>query len=122
MNILIVDDIKENLISLEYLLEDDEIEVIRAESGREALEKTLNHDFFLILMDVQMPEMNGYETAELLRGSSKTRNIPIIFVTANSREEEQLFRGYTSGAVDYLIKPLVPQILLGKISVFKMLF
>jgi len=122
MNILIVDDKKANLLSLEYLLEDEELLTVSAESGQQALEKTLDHDFFLILMDVEMPDMNGYETAELLRGNSRTRNIPIIFITANSREDEQLFRGYDAGAVDYLIKPIAPQILLGKISVFKTLF
>ncbi|MBI9108581.1 MAG: diguanylate cyclase [Spirochaetales bacterium] len=122
MNILVVDDIKANLLSLEYLLEDEEIEIITAESGPEALEKTLDHDFFLILMDVEMPGMHGYETAELLRGNSKTRGIPIIFVTANSREDEQLFMGYDAGAVDYLVKPIAPRILLGKISVFKTLY
>ena len=122
MNILIVDDIKANLLSLEYLLDDEDLNIVSASSGQMALEKTLDHNFFLILMDVEMPELNGYDTAELLRGNSKTRNIPIIFVTANSREDEQLFRGYDAGAVDYLIKPIAPQILLGKISVFKTLY
>ena len=91
-------------------------------SGQEALAKTLDHDFFMILLDVQMPGMDGYEVAELLRGSRRTRNIPIIFITANYSGEEQLFRGYDAGAVDYLIKPVAPRILLGKISVFKTLF
>ncbi|MDC7125653.1 MAG: diguanylate cyclase [Spirochaetales bacterium] len=118
IKILIVDDIKENLYSLELLLEDDEMEIITAESGQEALEKTLDHDFFLILLDVQMPGMNGYETAELLRGNSKTKNIPIIFITANNRED-QLFKGYDAGAVDYIIKPIAPQILRSKINMFK---
>lgn len=122
MSILIVDDIKANLLSLEYLLDDEELEIVTVESGVEALEATLDHDFFLILMDVEMPGMNGYETAELLRGNSKTRNIPIIFVTANSRDDDQLFKGYDAGAVDYLIKPIASQIFFGKISVFKTLF
>jgi diguanylate cyclase (GGDEF)-like protein len=119
IKILIVDDIKENLYSLELLLEDEGMEIISAQSGQEALEKTLDHDFFLILMDVQMPGMNGYETAELLRGNSRTKDIPIIFITANSRDEDQLFKGYDAGAVDFLVKPLATQILKSKINVFR---
>lgn len=117
-----VDDREENLISLEHLLDDDDLDLVSVPSGQEALAKTLDMDFFLILMDVEMPEMNGYETAELLRGNSKTRDIPIIFITANNRDEEQMFKGYDAGAVDYLIKPIAAPILLGKISVFKTLF
>lgn len=117
--VLIVDDIKENLYSLELLLEDEDMELVTAQSGQEALEKTLDHDFFLILMDVQMPGMNGYETAELLRGNSRTKNIPIIFVTANNRDEDQMFKGYDAGAVDFLVKPLATQILKSKINVFR---
>lgn len=119
IKILIVDDIKENLYSLELLLEDEGMDIVCAQSGQEALEKTLDHDFFLILMDVQMPGMNGYETAELLRGNSRTKNIPIIFITANNRDEDQLFKGYDAGAVDYLVKPLATQILKSKINVYK---
>ncbi len=119
MKLLIVDDIRENLYSLELLLEDEEMQIITASSGQEALEQTLDHDFFLILMDVQMPGMNGYETAELLRGNSRTRNIPIIFLTAINRDENQLFKGYDAGAVDYLFKPIDTRILKSKINVFK---
>ncbi|MBF9017914.1 MULTISPECIES: diguanylate cyclase [unclassified Oceanispirochaeta] len=119
IKILIVDDIKENLYSLELLLEDEEMEIVTALSGQKALEKTLDNDFFLILMDVQMPGMNGYETAELLRGNSRTKNIPIIFITANNRDEDQLFKGYDAGAVDFLVKPLATQILKSKINVFR---
>lgn len=122
MCVLIVDDIRENLLSLEYLLEDQDLDIVTAGSGQEALEKTLDHDFFLILMDVQMPGMNGYETAELLRGNRRTKDIPIIFITANNRDDEQLFKGYDAGAVDYLVKPIDPRILLGKIKVFKTLY
>ncbi|MDC7241834.1 MAG: diguanylate cyclase [Spirochaetales bacterium] len=122
IKILIVDDIKENLLSLELLLENDEMEIITASSGQEALQKTLDHNFFLILMDVQMPGMNGYEAAELLRGNKRTRNIPIIFVTANSRDEENLFQGYEAGAVDYLVKPIAPRVLESKINIFKTLY
>ena len=97
MNILVVDDREENLFSMKQLLENEELDinVYTADSGLKALEQTLSHDFLLILMDVQMPEMNGYETAELLRGSKKTKYIPIIFVTANSREENNIFQGYS---------------------------
>ncbi len=120
LNILVVDDRQENLFTMKQLLEaeDLEINVITADSGLEALEKTLEEDFALILMDVQMPEMSGYETAELLRGSRRTKLIPIIFVTANSREDNNIFKGYESGAVDYLFKPINPLILMSKIRVF----
>lgn len=120
LNILVVDDKDENLFTMKQLLESEELDVnvITANSGLMALEKTLLHDFSLILLDVQMPEMNGYETAELLRGSKKTKFIPIIFVTANSREDNNIFQGYESGAVDFLFKPINSVILLSKIRVF----
>lgn len=120
LNILVVDDKPENLFTMRQLLEAEELDinVITVDSGIKALEKTLETDFSLILMDVQMPEMNGYETAELLRGSKRTKYIPIIFVTANSREEDNIFKGYESGAVDYLFKPINSNILLSKINVF----
>lgn len=120
LNVLIVDDKPENLFTMKELLEDEnlDIDIVTAESGFEALDKTLSVNFSLILLDVQMPGMNGYETAELLRGSKKTKFIPIIFVTANSREDNNIFKGYESGAVDYLFKPLNPIILLSKIKVF----
>lgn len=120
LNVLVVDDRPENLFTMRQLLEaeDLDINVVTVESGVLALEKTLEEDFALILMDVQMPEMNGYETAELLRGSRRTKYIPIIFVTANSREEDNIFKGYESGAVDYLFKPINPRILMSKIEVF----
>ncbi len=120
LNILVVDDKVENLYTMKQLLESEELDVnvVTVESGLEALEQTLLVDFALILLDVQMPEMNGYETAELLRGSKKTKLIPIIFVTANSREENNIFQGYESGAVDYLFKPLNSIVLLSKVRVF----
>ena len=120
LNILVVDDKVENLFTMKQLLESEELDinVVTVESGLEALEQTLLMDFALILLDVQMPEMNGYETAELLRGSKKTKIIPIIFVTANSREENNIFQGYESGAVDYLFKPIKPIVLLSKVRVF----
>jgi len=116
--ILIVDDRPENLLTLEQVLESPELDIIRAESGHEALEKTLDHEFALILLDVQMPVMDGYETATLLRGNKQTKNIPIIFVTAANKEESHVFRGYGSGAVDYLFKPLATDVLTSKVKIF----
>nr|WP_321398875.1 response regulator [uncultured Desulfobacter sp.] len=118
ISVLAVDDRPENLLALENLLESPELKIVKAGSGREALIKTLNHDFALILLDVQMPDMDGYETAELLRSVKKTKTIPIIFVTAANKEEHHVFKGYESGAVDYLLKPLEPVILTSKVKVF----
>ncbi|MCG8567809.1 MAG: diguanylate cyclase [Desulfobacterales bacterium] len=116
--ILIVDDRPENLLTLEQLLSCPELDIIRADSGPAALEKTLDHSFALILLDVQMPGMDGYETAALLRGSQRTKSIPIIFITASRKEEANVFRGYGSGAVDYLFKPLEPHVLMSKVKIF----
>ncbi len=120
--ILIVDDRPENLFVLESLIDDPEVELIKANSGNEALAKVLDHDFALVLLDVQMPGMDGYEVAELMRGNKQTRHIPIIFVTAKHKEQASIFKGYDSGAVDYLFKPLEPVILKGKIDVFLELY
>lgn len=116
--ILIVDDRKENLLTLESLLDSPDLQLVRAESGNEALAKILDYEFALILMDVRMPGMDGYETAELMRGSARSRSIPIIFVTAARMDREHMFKGYDSGAVDYLFKPLEPQILKRKVGIF----
>lgn len=116
--LLIVDDRPENLLALEQLLSSDDIEIVRALSGLEALEKTLDHQFALILLDVQMPDMDGYETAKLLRGNKRTSAIPIIFVTAALKDQDHVFRGYGSGAVDYLLKPLEPSVLQSKVKIF----
>jgi diguanylate cyclase (GGDEF)-like protein len=118
IKVLAVDDRPENLLSLEELLTRPGVEVIRATSGNDALGLTFDHDFALILMDVQMPGMDGFETAELLRGHARTRSIPIIFVTAESRERHHVFKGYDSGAVDYLLKPLDPRLIKSKVEVF----
>lgn len=118
VQILLVDDRPENLLTLESLLDELEVTLVRALSGEEALAKTLDHDFALVLLDVQMPGMDGFEVAELMRGNKKTRHIPIIFVTAASCNEAQIFKGYESGAVDYLPKPLNPIILKSKVEVF----
>ena len=120
--ILIVDDRPENLYSLEVILKKPGMEIITADSGQQALRALLVHDIALILLDVQMPEMDGFETAELIRCNARTQYIPIIFVTANSKEETQVFKGYESGAVDYIFKPLVPEILQSKVAVFLELY
>ena len=118
VKILLVDDREENLFALESLLENEDLDILSARSGNECLGMLIEHEVAVILMDVQMPEMNGFETAELIRGSSKTRHIPIIFVTAISNEKDNIFKGYESGAVDYLFKPIEPAILISKVRVF----
>jgi signal transduction histidine kinase len=115
---LIVDDTEENLVALEALLRRDGLEVLRARSGAEALELLLVHDVALALLDVQMPDMNGFELAELMRGSARTKHIPIIFVTAGARDPQRVFAGYEAGAVDFLFKPIDPHVLKSKADVF----
>lgn len=119
INILIVDDRPENLISLENLLKEDDVIIYKAQSGIEALELLLKHGFALALLDVQMPDMNGFELAELMRGKEKTKNIPIIFVTAGAIDAQHTFMGYDAGAVDFLYKPLDTRIVKSKVKVFK---
>ena len=119
---LLVDDTEENLVALEALLRRDGLELLKARSGPEALELLLQHEVALALLDVQMPEMDGFELAELMRGTDRTKNIPIIFVTAGSRDPARVFKGYESGAVDFLFKPIDPRILKGKADVFFELF
>lgn len=116
--VLLVDDRPDNLLVLESILESPELTLIKATSGNEALSLVLEHDFALVLLDVQMPVMNGFETAELLRGVEKTKHIPIIFITAINKEDKFIFKGYQSGAVDYLFKPLHPEILKSKVKIF----
>lgn len=116
--ILLVDDEPANLVSLEAILEDDERELLKAESGPDALKLLLQEDVSLVLLDVQMPEMDGFEVAELMRNRKNTQNIPIIFVTAISKEDQYVFKGYQVGAVDYLFKPLDPTILKSKVDFF----
>ena len=120
---LVVDDVPENLVAVEALLQGHGVEVLKAQSGPEALELLLSHgDVALALLDVQMPEMNGFELAELIRGSERTRHIPLIFMTAGSRDQNWQFRGYETGAVDFLYKPIDPQVLTSKANVFFELF
>jgi len=118
MNILIVDDKPANLLALRKILAKPELNIIEASSGNDALALLLNHDFALILLDVQMPDMDGFEVAEIIRGNEESKNIPIIFVTAISKEQKFIFEGYEKGAVDYLFKPLDPDILQCKVNVF----
>ncbi len=117
-NILLVDDRSENLLALETLLEGSNLNMVKAASGKEALWLLLEYDFALILLDVQMPDMDGFEAAELIRGREKTKYIPIIFVTGISKEQKHVFKGYEAGAVDYLLKPIEPTILKSKVKVF----
>ncbi len=117
-NVLIVDDRPENLLSLEGILESEDLNIIKANSGNEALSIMLENDISLVLMDVQMPGMDGFEVAEIMRSSEKTKFIPIIFVTAISKQRQHIFRGYETGAVDYLYKPLDLEILQSKIKAF----
>ncbi len=119
INILVVDDREDNLLSIEAILQKDEYNIIKANSGRAALKVLLTrHDFSLILMDVQMPDMNGLETATIIYERDKLKGIPIIFITAYSNDEEYIFKGYKMGAVDYIYKPINPELLRAKVSVF----
>ena len=115
---LMVDDLEENLLSLEALLRRDGLVLLRARSGPEALELLLKHDVALALLDVQMPGMDGFELAELMRGTERTRRIPIIFLTASNINSQRRFRGYETGAVAFLEKPIEPDMLRNKAEVF----
>lgn len=115
---LLVDDLEENLVALRALLADENVELYSARSGVDALELMLQHDFGLALVDVQMPSMDGFELAELMRGSERTRSTPIIFLTAGAWNRERIFKGYESGAVDFMFKPIEPRILRSKVRVF----
>jgi signal transduction histidine kinase len=117
--IMLVDDREDNLLSLETVLEPDGYRIVKASSGRQVLKTLLTDlDFALILMDVQMPNLNGFETASLIYERERLRHIPIIFITANNYGEENLFKGYRAGAVDYIYKPVNPDLLRAKVSVF----
>ena len=118
INFLIVDDLEENLLSLEALLQRDGLAFLKARSGDEALEMLLKHDVALALLDVQMPGMDGFQLAEFMRGNERARHIPIIFLTAGSADTQRRFRGYEAGAVDFIQKPIEPDILRGKAGVF----
>jgi signal transduction histidine kinase len=116
--LLIVDDLPENLVALEALIRAPGRPVFRAQSAEEALTLLLEHEFALAIVDVQMPGMNGFELAEMMRGTERTRHIPLIFVSAAGRERNYAFQGYESGAVDFLHKPLDPHAVISKVNVF----
>jgi light-regulated signal transduction histidine kinase (bacteriophytochrome) len=118
VKILLVDDQPDNLLSAEAVLESLGEEIIKAHSGRQALRYLLDQDFAVILLDVMMPDMDGFETATLIRQRERSRLTPIIFLTALGKSEEHLFHGYGVGAVDYLFKPIVPEVLRSKVAVF----
>ncbi|MES9857054.1 MAG: response regulator [Sedimenticola sp.] len=119
--ILIVDDRLANLVALEQTLEGVNAQVVRANGGDEALRATLDHDFALAILDVNMPGMDGYELADLLHGDERTHYLPIIFLTAVRMEDQDVFKGYESGAVDYIVKPYSPAIMISKVEVFLLL-
>lgn len=118
IHILLVDDRPENLLALEAVLDSTQYTLVKATSGEEALRCLLKYDFAVIVLDVQMPGMDGIETARLIKARDKTKDIPIIFISANSKEAEHLFAGYSAGAIDYMVKPFIPQILKSKIEGF----
>jgi two-component system sensor histidine kinase/response regulator len=118
VNLLLVDDQPANLLALEAMLQDLGQHIVKAGSGREALKWLLTNDCAVILLDVKMPEMDGFETAELIRQRDRSRHTPIIFLTAADRSQTQAMRGYAVGAVDYLIKPVVPEFVRSKVTVF----
>ena len=121
--ILVVDDRADNLVSIGAILEKDNYTIVKANSGRAALKILLNdHDFSLILMDVQMPELNGYETATIIYERDKLKSIPIVFITANNYDEDFMFKGYRMGGVDYIYKPINPELLKAKVAVFVELY
>ena len=118
VSILLVDDKQENLVALEELLRKPDRRLVKASSGNDALRLLLKHDFAMVLLDVEMPGMDGYEVAELMRSTERTRLVPIIFVTAGDRSEARTFRGYEVGAVDFLYKPIDAHTLETKVGVF----
>jgi two-component system cell cycle response regulator len=122
INILLVDDRPENLLAMESVLEAPSLNIVKATSGNDALALMIDREFAVVLLDVQMPNMDGFETADLMKRNEKTSNTPIIFVTAISKEPQYILKGYDSGAVDYLSKPIDPDILTSKVNVFISLY
>jgi len=118
VNLLVVDDVAENLVAMEALLRRDGVRVLCARSGAQALELLLVHEVAVALLDVHMPEMDGFSLAELMRGAARSREVPIIFLTASPSDPMRSFQGYGAGAVDFLHKPIEPHVILGKINVF----
>src|SRR5580698_9604342 len=123
IKLLVVDDREDNLFSIETIFEKDSYVIRKANSGRAALRILLKEDdFTLILMDVQMPDLNGFDTASLIYDRDKLKHIPIIFITANDYGDESVFKGYQMGGVDYIYKPINPELLRAKVSVFVELY
>jgi len=122
VNLLVVDDIEENLVAMDALLGRDGVRVLCARSGAEALELLLQHEVAVALLDVHMPEMDGFSLAELMRGSSRSRQVPIIFLTASPSDPVRAFQGYGAGAVDFLHKPVEPHVIASKVNVFVELY
>jgi diguanylate cyclase (GGDEF)-like protein/PAS domain S-box-containing protein len=118
INILLVDDRPENLVALEAIIEHEDYNLIKAFSGEEALKYVLKYDFAAILLDVQMPGIDGFGTAKIIKAREKTKNIPILFITANNMDSEHIFTGYSIGAIDYILKPFDPAILKAKVEAF----
>jgi signal transduction histidine kinase len=118
VKILLVDDLHDNLLALDGLLSQESVEIFTAKSGMEALNLMMTHDFALALIDVQMPGMSGFELAEFMRGTNRTRSVPIIFVTATAKKQSFSFKGYESGAVDFLLKPLDTHAVKSKVNIF----
>jgi diguanylate cyclase (GGDEF)-like protein/PAS domain S-box-containing protein len=122
INLLLVDDRVENLLALEAIIEKEEYNLVKAYSGEEALKCLLKYDFAAILLDVQMPGMDGFATAKIIKAREKTKNIPILFITANNMDSEHIFTGYSLGAIDYILKPFNPIILAAKVEGFVQLY
>lgn len=118
INILLVDDRPENLLALEAIIERDDYNLIKANSGEEALKCLLKYEFAVILLDVQMPGIDGIETAKIIKAREKTKNIPLLFITANNMDSDHIFRGYSVGAIDYILKPVDPIVLKAKVDGF----
>lgn len=122
INILLVDDRPENLLALEAIIENEQYNLVKASSGEEALKFLLKYDFAAILLDVQMPGIDGFGTAKIIKAREKTKNIPILFITANNMDSEHIFTGYSLGAIDYILKPFDPIILKAKVEGFVQIY
>ena len=116
--ILVVDDDPRNLIAVEEVLRSPGVEIVTADSGESALRHVLKHDFAVILLDVQMPRLDGYEVASLIRNRPRSSRVPILFLTAFNKDDMHVFKGYSAGAVDYVFKPIEPLILKSKVDIF----
>src|ERR1043165_7369233 len=122
VKLLLVDDNSDNLFLLETLLTSNDVQVVPARSALEALDELKLHDVALALLDVHMPDMDGFELAQRMRTDEKTRNIPIVFITAVPQDQSRLFEGYSVGAVDFIFKPIETRILTSKVDVFVQLY